>query len=310
MSTETSKTHSLLANEELDGDSKLPLYLGEVLRANLVMVVSCATAVALLSTAISWHLPDVYQSRAVLAPVSKNSQSSLMNLSSQYGGLASLAGVNIGNVGGGVPRATIALERIKSFDFFRDHMLRNDGRGYNFEGNAPVSEAGNENLKLADQEVASHSLSAQELHQGFLKNLRVFQDRSTGIITITLESESSASAKHWLDLIIKSISDDFRQNDIQEAEQSIRYLKQQIEATMLVNLQNVFSSLIEEQTKTLMLAEASADYVFTVIDAPLESEKPIGPRRLLIVALSTVLSVLVTFGMAVGRDLFRRYVDH
>jgi uncharacterized protein involved in exopolysaccharide biosynthesis len=57
----------------------------------------------------------------------------------------------------------------------------------------------------------------------------------------------------------------------------------------LVSLTEVFSELIEEQTKTVMLANASDEYVFQVIEPPVAPELESEPSRTLICVLGTML---------------------
>ncbi len=57
----------------------------------------------------------------------------------------------------------------------------------------------------------------------------------------------------------------------------------------LVSLDEVFAQLIEEQTKTIMLANVSKDYVFDVIDPPVAPELKSKPSRALICVLGTLL---------------------
>jgi LPS O-antigen subunit length determinant protein (WzzB/FepE family) len=54
-------------------------------------------------------------------------------------------------------------------------------------------------------------------------------------------------------------------------------------------MQSVFYGLIEDQTKSLMLASGSDDYVFRVISAPRVSEKKSAPSRSVICIVSALL---------------------
>jgi len=62
-------------------------------------------------------------------------------------------------------------------------------------------------------------------------------------------------------------------------------------------MQTVFYQLIEQQTKTIMLAEVSQEYVLKTIDPANAPEEKAKPNRALIVILSTmlggILSVLI-----------------
>jgi LPS O-antigen subunit length determinant protein (WzzB/FepE family) len=74
-----------------------------------------------------------------------------------------------------------------------------------------------------------------------------------------------------------------------EAQQSIYYLTDQLENTQIVALEQVFYGLIEEQTKTIMLANSRAEYLFETIDPAIAPERRVRPNRTLICILGTLL---------------------
>ena len=67
-----------------------------------------------------------------------------------------------------------------------------------------------------------------------------------------------------------------------EAENSGSFLNQQRQKTNLVSLTEMFADLIEQQTKTVMLANASDEYVFRNLQAasgPRAASPSQGERR-------------------------------
>ena len=80
-----------------------------------------------------------------------------------------------------------------------------------------------------------------------------------------------------------------QKQDREEAARSINHLKVKIEETNIADMQSVFYQLIEEQTKTLMLAEVSDEYVFKTISPAKVSEEKSQPKRALIVILGIML---------------------
>ena len=85
--------------------------------------------------------------------------------------------------------------------------------------------------------------------------------------------------------------------DVAEAEQAIKYLQIQISSTSLADLQNVFFSLIEEQTKTVMLAKVSDEYLLKTLDPAVQPEQKFKPRRSLIVVLGIMLGGLLSIAL-------------
>ena len=136
--------------------------------------------------------------------------------------------------------------------------------------------------------------SPQEAHHEFVKEyLGVSEDKKTGFVTISVKHLSPSVARDWVTLLINGINEAIRARDVQEAEKSIKFLNEQRLKTSLVSLTEVFSDLIEEQTKTMMLASASTEYVFRDNRAPVAPERKSEPQRALICVLGTMLGELV-----------------
>ena len=114
----------------------------------------------------------------------------------------------------------------------------------------------------------------QEAFKEFAPLFSVVQDQRSGLVTLSVRHQSPYVAQKWLAYIINDVNEEFRQKDISEAEKSIGFLHAQRRQTSLVSLDEVFSGLIEEQTKTIMLANVATEYIFEVIDPPVISEVP------------------------------------
>jgi LPS O-antigen subunit length determinant protein (WzzB/FepE family) len=59
-------------------------------------------------------------------------------------------------------------------------------------------------------------------------------------------------------------------------------------------METVFYQLIEEQTKSMMLTQVKAEYVLKTIDPAQVPEEKDGPKRALIVVLSTILGSMLS----------------
>jgi LPS O-antigen subunit length determinant protein (WzzB/FepE family) len=70
-------------------------------------------------------------------------------------------------------------------------------------------------------------------------------------------------------------------------------------------MQAIFYQLIEEQTKTLMLAEVKEEFAFKTIDPAVVPEEKAGPKRALQCILAALLGVMLGVAMVLVRYAFR-----
>ena len=279
-----------------------------------VLLVTALSAV--ISVSVALNLPNKYTSEALLAPRSEGGAGgTLGQLASQYGGLASLAGINIGGLGEG-DKAAIAIEMLKSRKFFGQYLYDQilvdlmaakgwdrssdkatlDPTIYNNESQTWVRDVGSE---------FQVKPSVQEAHDAFVENsLSVTENKQTGLITVAITHYSPSIARDWVLLIVNGVNEAVRARDVEEAENSIAFLNEQRQKTSLVSLTEVFAELIEQQTKTVMLAAASEEYVFQIIDPPVAPELKSEPSR----AVICILGVFCGGMLAVMFVLIRHYM--
>ena len=126
-----------------------------------------------------------------------------------------------------------------------------------------------------------------------MRHLYVVQDATNGFITVAVEHYSPTVAQRWLEWLVDDLNFSMMQQDVDEAEQAIEYLNRQIEMTSISDLKAVFFNLIEEQTKTVMLATVTDEYVLKTIDPAVVPERKSRPKRALIVVVATMLGFLL-----------------
>ncbi|MBE4517228.1 LPS O-antigen length regulator, partial [Vibrio parahaemolyticus] len=73
-------------------------------------------------------------------------------------------------------------------------------------------------------------------------------------------------AKQWVNWLVQDINQDMRERTIAETTKNLNYLNIQLKKTAVTDMQSTFYKLIEEQTKSLMLAEVQEEFVFKVVD--------------------------------------------
>jgi uncharacterized protein involved in exopolysaccharide biosynthesis len=278
-------------------------------------IVAITLTSAVISVIVALLIPNTYRAEALLAPDDPDRAGGLSALAAQYGGLASLAGINLGDRS--VDRTDLALEILKSRQFLRifiEHheilvdLMAVDGWNPDTGMSEVDPDVYDVNTGKWVRKVSPPRTtvpSPQEAYEQFMGILTVSQDKATGFVSIAIEHYSPATAKQWIDWLVEDINSSIMERDVAEAEQAIEYLNEQISNTSLAGLQNVFFNLIEEQTKTVMLARMTDEYLLKTLDPAVVPEEKFRPRRALIV----ILSGMFGFCFAVIVVLISSYVS-
>lgn len=231
----------------------------------------------LLATGVAFLSTPIYRAELVMAPVSQEESGKLSSLAGQFGGLASLAGVNLGSKGNSVDKVLATLKsRAFLVPFLKQEMQRDNI------------------TPLFASELTSEIPSTLDIYKIFSEDvLDIRKDNKTGLVTLGVEWRDPVLAARWANALVTRLNEHQRQTAINEAQQSIDYLNQQLNNTSVVDMQQAIYRLIESQTKVIMLANVKKEYVMQVIDPALVPEKPVRPQRGLVLVLGAVLSVMI-----------------
>tara|TARA_B100000925_G_C22010200_1_gene475881 strand:- start:6373 stop:7305 length:933 start_codon:yes stop_codon:yes gene_type:complete len=250
----------------------------------------------------SLSLPNIYKSEAILAPAS--SEDGISSALSSLNSLSRLAGVNLADQD--VSKIDETLQRISSFEFFRDKflleiylpdLLAYDSWDYKNELNKYDQSIFNTTTNKWTRDVSypyTNPPSAQESFKEFKKILTIKQDKDSSFITISIEHKSPSIAKEWVSLLISSINEEFRDLEKKEAMLAIDYLYKQIALTNLSEIKQVFSELVKNETQKLILIESRKYYVLKYIDPPYAPEIKSSPNRAVICILGTVMGFFLS----------------
>lgn len=275
--------------------------LWNVIWAGKIKIIAITMVFILASVLYAISLPNMYKSHMILAPAKSNSQSGLSALASQYGGLAAMAGINLG--GGTNGRAEQTIQLVKSWPFIESFIEKYQlkpqimaANGWNKKTDELVYDESIYDIKakLWTREVDIDSgdkpePSSWETYKMFSEMMAISYDLEQGLVNITVEFYSPSTAKEWVELLKKEINDFYQFKDMQEAKKNIKYLRDKIEQTNIKDMQAVFHNMIESQMQTLMLAEVSDEYLFkTIVPAKVAEEKS-KPQRALICILGMII---------------------
>jgi uncharacterized protein involved in exopolysaccharide biosynthesis len=282
----------------------------------LIIAITAVFAIGAVIFALSQ--PNIYKSEALLAPAdAEQGGGGLAALAGQFGGLASMAGINLGG-GGGVDKTQMAIEVMKSRQFtsqfiqehniladlmaepiwnMADNTLIYDGKMYDAVNDRWLRE-----VKLPFKPEPS----MQEAYKVFSKMISVNAVKDTGMVTISVEHVSPFVAKQWTDWLIKDINRVMKERDVAEAIKSTAFLESKIQQTNVADIRTILYKLIEEQAKTIMFAEVRDEYVFKTIDPALVPEEKSKPKRALICVLGTMLGGMLAVMLVLIRHFVRK----
>jgi uncharacterized protein involved in exopolysaccharide biosynthesis len=295
------------------------LNFGEVLTVLWIrkwLIIVITGLFTIVSVIYSVNIPNEYKSTAVIVPNSQSGSSGLSQLSGQLGGIASIAGINLGNSGGG--KELVAIELLKSWGFLEKFIADNNIQLEVLAANG-WEQAANRltyNSEIYDEKTKSWALSndanneigfkpsSWKLYEKLSRRISVNLDKNTGFVHLSVEYYSPQVAKDWVDKLIVAINLYIQEQDKEVAKKSIEYLKEKINRTNVSEMQSVFYQLIEEQTKTLMLTEVSDEYVFRTISEAKVPEVKSRPKRALICVLGFMVGFIVSTSLVLLTHVF------
>ena len=287
-----------------------------VLWAGKIKIVAITAVFAVASVIYALSVPNQYKATALLAPA-QSGGGGLSGALGQLGGLASLAGVSIG--GGESSESQIAQEIMKSWSFVEGFIADNDlavevyaAEGWSRKSNQlkidnDIYEVEAKSWLVEDDHTGKEGPpSSWQLFEAFSDKLSVSEDKKSGLVSVSIEYYSPQIAKQWLDLYISAINKHMQARQVEKVSNNISYLEAQIEKTSIAEMREVFYTIIEEQTKNKMVAEASPEYAFVAVSPSMVPEEKSQPQRAIICILGTllggILSVLLVLIMHYARN--------
>jgi uncharacterized protein involved in exopolysaccharide biosynthesis len=257
--------------------------------------------------AVIWALsmPNKYKAEVVLAPAQKDG--GISSLAEQYGGLAAMAGINLGRGQSSDIDQAIAL--VKSRPFLEAFLEKYDikpeivaVKGWDGTNDEALYDA--DLFDPTTRQWMEDSGSKESLEPSNFKAYRalsdmlsISRDAKSGLTQLSVEHYVPKLAYEWVQLFVQELNRHFQERDMRDASRNIEYLQGKADNTSIAEMQSVFYRMIESQMKTLMLAEVSGDYLLKpVIPASLPAEKS-SPKRALIcvigVLMGAVLSIML-----------------
>ncbi|NLQ19077.1 LPS O-antigen length regulator [Marinomonas sp. M1K-6] len=260
--------------------------------------------------------PNTYKAEAILASASAGQGGGLSAMASQFGGLASLAGISLG--GGGTDDKAMALATLQSRQFLNAFINKYDilvplmaGEKWHPADDTLII---NPELYSTEQQQwirevepgKSPQPTDWEAYKTFKTMLAISEAKDTGLVNLSITHLSPTIAKQWVDWLVIDLNAWVKNNSLSDTRRNISYLEEQIDKTNIADMQSVFYQLIEEQTKKLMLAEVQDEFAFKIIDPAVVPEEKAGPKRALICVLAVLLGGMLGTAIVLIRFAFTK----
>ena len=234
-----------------------------------IVVTTLITTLGALTAALVW--PKSYTATVLVIPVGGQStgSSELGALASQFGGLASLAGISIGSGSSTKAKAIALLEsELLTERYIRENNL------------LPVLyaskwDAAHQRWKTADPDRMPTVWKANRYFKKKIRTLNV--DEKTGLVTLTIAWTNPQQAAAWANGMVQLTNDYLRDKTLQECEREISYLNSEAANTTLVAAREGIYSLVVKVINKEMLAKGSTEYALEVVDPAVAPEKPSFP---------------------------------
>jgi uncharacterized protein involved in exopolysaccharide biosynthesis len=238
------------------------------------LIVGCALVGFVVLVAFSYSITPAYRATVVVTPVNNDLASTARSaMGGQLGGLAALAGVNLGGSDSKEEYLAFLGSRAFARAFIEERKL------------IPVLYADrNPLLAWLPEDEPTLAGAARKFQQDVFD---FDEDRKTRLVTIRVTWTDQQTAAKWANEIVASVNERLRARAIQDSEKNLEYLKSQLRQNDLVATEQAIGRLIESEVRNTMLARGREQYAFKVIDPASvpDREDKVRPRRALLGAL-------------------------
>jgi uncharacterized protein involved in exopolysaccharide biosynthesis len=275
--------------------------LWRTLTSHKCLILLTTLVVGALATTAGFVMTPVYRAAVLMAPVSPTQETGrLAQIADQFGGLAAMAGIDLGEKDADVEAAIATLKsREFTLAFMHDNQL------------LPVlfDDAWNPATKTWDVDDPKDIPTEWEAYKYFDKDVRsISRDKRAGLLTLAIEWKDRNLAARWANKLVARINRQQQQKAITEARKSIEFLKGQVERTSVTAVRQAIWRLVEAEDKKAMLANVREDYAFKVIDpaVPPDEGDFAKPKRKRMVALGVVVGLMLGVFLAFLRAFVQR----
>jgi uncharacterized protein involved in exopolysaccharide biosynthesis len=246
------------------------------------LIAAVATVCAAIAVVLALTATLIYRAEIVVTHTA-SSANGLGGLARQFSGLAGIAGINLKNDGTEEAQAVLRSRHL-SEQFVRANDLTA--------------------TLLANSDKNTLWYAVDRFRE---KVLSIREDKDEGTTTIAVQWTDPVVAARWANDYVALANEIMRTRALDESSRNIKYLEDQIAKTNVVELQRVMYQVVEDETKTHMLANVRKEYAFAIVDPAVPPEKRVWPKRSLMVLTGAVLGIVLGTLLALVLNMWKQH---
>lgn len=239
------------------------------------LVIAASTLFAVMAAAYALLATEWYRADVLLV---SSADDSMQDFASRFGGLAGLAGINVGRSNSNEALAVLkSRELARSFISDRELLT------------VLLHEDWDEK---AGRWLAEDEEDQPDIRDGikyFDENVRnVSRDSRSQLVTLSVSWTDPVVAADWATDLVGRLNETMRQRALKDATRNIDFLRRELEATNISTLNDSIGALLESELQKLMLARGNDQFAFRIVDAAQVPKLRDWPKRTLIVLLAII----------------------
>jgi hypothetical protein len=269
-----------------------------------IKLIGLLASVLVCTTVYLLALPDKFKSEMLLMPLnSEQSNSMMQNLASQFGGLASIAGIDLANSNG--EEQIMARATMQSRGFLLGVLLK-----YDFVPQIVAAEHMEDGALLYDAnlyDAATGVWNSDEfdgfevppddlVYEHLMEQFSITEMPDAGTVVVSFEHVSPSFSQIFLSTIFEEINHKMRSRALEQSTKRLDYLVDQLKQAPLASVESALAQLVEAEINKKVLIDTDENYSFEMIDPPFipsEKSSPLRALILIMVALGVVLLELI-----------------
>jgi len=266
--------------------------LGTLIRHKIKIVIS-TVLLLFLSLLLTFILPTQYEAKTTFfVKETDKGNGGVGGLAAKFGGLASLADINIGGESGSKDvRLAILMSRDFSYKFIETNKLI-----YVF-----FNDKWDEDKQKWRPLDVNEIPTAWDAYNYFDKKVRsLSEDKLTGLQTLAIKWKDPILAEKWANELVRSVDEVLRIRDREEAESSLAFLRKELRKTVISEVKISISGLVQVQLQKLLLTNTNKSYAFDIIDQAIapDIDDPVWPLKIVFLPVGLILGLL--FGVFIS----------